>query len=56
MPRQCVHQRACVIAVPRVYHKAGRLVDDENRIVLIHDIKGDILGDDLEFEIGRAHV
>ena len=43
MKQQCVDQRATLRAARGVNHEAGRLVDDDEVLVLEHDIERDIL-------------
>ena len=43
-----IDERAVVVTESRVHHHAGRLVDDDEVIVLVHDVERDVLGDNLE--------
>ena len=47
--RERVDERSRVVAVPRMYDHAGRLVDDDQVVVLVADVERNVLGDDFQF-------
>jgi hypothetical protein len=49
-----VHQRAPPVPGPGMDHQPGRLVDDQERVVLVHDRQGDRFG--LAAGIGRRSL
>ena len=55
VPCEGVHQCAVVVAHGGVDAHAGGFVDNEQRLVFIHDVKGDVLGHDLNLPRRIAH-
>ena len=45
--QQGIEQSAVGMPGSRVHHQAGRLVDDQDVIVFVNDVQGDVLGDPL---------
>ena len=52
VPSQSIDQCTTIVAAPRMHHKTCRLVDDKQGIILIDDIKGQVLGDDFPVALG----
>ena len=52
MKTEGIHQGAGPVALGRVHHHVGRLVDDSEEFILIKDFEGDLLGD--RFRVGRG--
>ncbi|TLD45582.1 MAG: hypothetical protein FAZ92_02183 [Accumulibacter sp.] len=44
MMQQRIEQGTVPVAVARMHHQAGRLVDHQQALVLVHHLQGDILG------------
>ncbi len=55
MPCESIDKRTRIVSVTGMHHKSGRFVDDEQRIILIHDVKRDILRDDFKFITRTVH-
>ena len=49
VPGEGIDEGAGIIAASGVYDHAGRLVDDEEDVVLVGDVQGDVLGDYVPF-------
>jgi len=54
--RECIDQRAGIVAVPRVDDEPCRLVDDHQYLIFVDDIQRNGLGDDLELMLGTAQL
>ena len=46
MPGEGIDQRAAVVAAAGMHHEARRFVDDEQGLILVDNIEGDVLWDD----------
>ena len=52
MPRQSVDQCAAIVAATGMHHQARWLVDDEQDLIFIDNIEGQVLGNDLPIALG----
>ena len=55
MPGDGIDKRAVIVPVSGVHHQPCRFVDNHQVLVFIHDIKGNIFGDNLIFIAGAVH-
>ena len=52
MPRQSVDQCAAIVAATGMHHQARWLVDDEQDLIFIDNIEGQVLGNDFPIALG----
>ena len=52
--RECIDQRASIVAVPWMDDEPRRLVDDHQHLIFVDDIQRNGLGDDLKLVLGTA--